>query len=527
MNPSSKEKTVFSVLLLLPIIFIAYFAIAYSSNSIDPGDISAVTVTLPGSEPLEFKNASDISFYANAVMDASEIASPLRPLNEGEAVKLVCDRGDKLLEFTLYPELSLTGCMLDKHDGKLYVLDNETARALLSRSEYSYLYESRFTKPLLLTSGGSVTKVMPSVYEWKYRLISGEYSDYDDSDVYDGVTVYSLYSDRTNSLSFDVPPQSVTVEITDENGDIVPESDVSKLIFARDTLLNIKVSAEWSHSSDSLFYGRATYEFRALYDVPSTISMSANAVEAGGAVLINVRHLNDAETLNVDSSLKVSSLAFSENNGYKTAVLAVDAEAQPGEYDIVFTIGENVITEKLTVLAANRDFHRISIDKDAFDRLLGDPAVKELEGIIRNLNSAVSPIAYGDPSEPLRAPTDTGTLEINFGTQVLMNIDNSTDSHACLSIGKVYKCVDGAKVCAAKAGKVVYSGMTLMLGNVVVIDHGCGLQTWYYCLKSTERSVGEELKAGDVVGFAGSNDYVSGPRICFASSVCGVFADVK
>ena len=65
--------------------------------------------------------------------------------------------------------------------------------------------------------------------------------------------------------------------------------------------------------------------------------------------------------------------------------------------------------------------------------------------------------------------------------------------------------------------------MTLMLGNVVVIDHGCGLQTWYYSLKSTERSVGSELKQGDVVGFAGTNEYVSAPRICFAVSVCGMF----
>lgn len=527
MNQSSKGKTVFSVILLIPIVFIVYFAVVYSSNSINPSDISLVSVTTPGAEKLDFKKEDDISFYVNAVMDATEIAAPLRKLNEKDAVKIICDRGDKLLEYTLYPELSLSGCMIDKNDGKLYVLDNSTARTLLSRDEYSYLYGARFTQPLLLASGDSVTKVMPSVYEWKYRLVSGEYADYTDSDVYDGVSVYSLYSDRENSLNFNVPPSSVTVEFTDENGEIIPENDVSKLIFAKDTIINVKITAEWNHSSDSMFYGKATYSFRALYDIPSTVSFSANAVEAGGTVLVNVRHLNDTEKLSVESQLDVSSLAFSENNGYKTAFLAVDVDAQPGEYDIVITIGDNVINEKLTVLSKERDFHRMSISSDTFERLLGDPAKNELEALIRSLNAEVSPVSYGDPSEPLRAPTDTGTLEIGFGTQVLMNLDGGTDSHACSSIGKVYKCVDGAKVCAAKAGKVVYSGMTLMLGNVVVIDHGCGLQTWYYGLKSTERTVGTELKAGDVVGFAGSNDYVSGPRICFAASVCGMFADVK
>jgi len=513
--------------MLVPIVFIVYLVIVYSSNRIDSSDISQITMTVPEKEPMQLKSEDDINFFVNAIMDATEITQPLRPLNESEAVKLLCDRADKVLEYTLYPELSLTGCMLDKHDGKLYVLDNETAKNLLSRPEFAYLYESRFTQPLLLSSGDSVTKVMPTVYEWKYKKLSGDYVGYTDSGIYDGVTVYNIFADKTNNLGFEVPPQSLLIEMTDENGTPIAGNNISELIFANDTVINIKVTAEWSHNSDSLFFGKATYSFRALYDVPSTLTLSANTVEAGSAISVNVRHLNENESVSVTTDLTVSPLAFSENSGYKTALLAIDPEAKAGEYELVFNIGGSTFTEKLTVTEPKRDFHRLSISAADYERLLGEPAVNELTALIQTLNGSISPTAYADPSLPLKAPTDTGTVDVAVGSQILMNLDGGTDSNAYFAIGNSYKCVDGAKVTAAAAGKVVYSGMTLMLGNVVVIDHGCGLHTWYYGLKSSERAVGDDVKAGDVVGFAGSSDYVSDYRIGFAASVCGMFAKVK
>ncbi len=523
MNQQSKGKSIFCILLLLPLVFIVYLAIVYSSNRIDSSDIRLITLNMPGKEPIEIKSGDDIDFFVNAIMDASEISQPLRPLNESESVKLLCDRADKVLEYTLYPELSLTGCMLDKNDGKLYVLDNNTAKALLSRTEFEYLYESRFTQPLLLTSGDTVTQVMPTVYEWKYRRLAGDYVSYTESDIYDGVTVYSIYADKTNNLGFQIPPQTLSIELSDESGTPIPESSITNLIFANDTIINIKVTAEWNHNSDSLFFGKATYSFRALYDVPSTLTLSANTVEAGSAIAVNVRHLNENENVSVTTDLSVSPLAFSENSGYKTALLAIDTEAQPGEYQLTFTIGGSTFTETLTVTEPTRDFHRLSISTADYERLLGEPAVNELKAMIQTLNGEISATAYTDPSLPLRVPTDTGTLDVGYGSQILMNLDGGTDSKAYYAIGNSYKCVDGAKVTAAAAGKVVYSGMSLMLGNVVVVDHGCGLQTWYYGLKSSERAVGAELKAGDVVGFAGTSDYVSDYRIGFAASVCGMF----
>ena len=99
-----------------------YFAVIYSSNNIDPSDIASVTLEFSDGRKTELTDTDGISLYVNAIMDATEISSPLRAVTDTDGVKILCDRKDKILEYTLYPELSLNGCMISKGDGKYYVL---------------------------------------------------------------------------------------------------------------------------------------------------------------------------------------------------------------------------------------------------------------------------------------------------------------------------------------------------------------------------------------------------------------------
>ena len=142
MEQNSKSKTLICVLLLIPLVFIVYFAVIYSSNNIDPSDIASVTLEFSDGRKTELTDTDGISLYVNAIMDATEISSPLRAVTDTDGVKILCDRKDKILEYTLYPELSLNGCMISKGDGKYYVLTSDSAKALLSRSEYSYLHSA-------------------------------------------------------------------------------------------------------------------------------------------------------------------------------------------------------------------------------------------------------------------------------------------------------------------------------------------------------------------------------------------------
>jgi murein hydrolase activator len=65
----------------------------------------------------------------------------------------------------------------------------------------------------------------------------------------------------------------------------------------------------------------------------------------------------------------------------------------------------------------------------------------------------------------------------------------------------------GDKVLASQNGTVVLSQPLPAFGNVVIIEHEKGVHTLYGRLASSVVTVGNQLKAGDIVGYLGEPDY--------------------
>jgi len=64
-------------------------------------------------------------------------------------------------------------------------------------------------------------------------------------------------------------------------------------------------------------------------------------------------------------------------------------------------------------------------------------------------------------------------------------------------------------VYAANAGKVVYAGVLEYTGNIVVIDHGMGLKTWYYNMGSYTVVEGDMVEKGDQIGTCGNTGFTT------------------
>ena len=77
---------------------------------------------------------------------------------------------------------------------------------------------------------------------------------------------------------------------------------------------------------------------------------------------------------------------------------------------------------------------------------------------------------------------------------------------------------------AANAGEVVYaSSDCLYAGNMVVIEHGYGLKTWYYNLGSIDVSVGDKVARGDKIGTTGQTGFTGEVGAHIAMSVGSTF----
>jgi len=76
-------------------------------------------------------------------------------------------------------------------------------------------------------------------------------------------------------------------------------------------------------------------------------------------------------------------------------------------------------------------------------------------------------------------------------------------------------CTTGTPIKVVSAGTVTFAGTSGAYGNLVKIDHGNGVETWYgHCSKIYVKS-GQKVEAGDVIAAVGSTGNSTGPHLHF------------
>lgn len=78
-----------------------------------------------------------------------------------------------------------------------------------------------------------------------------------------------------------------------------------------------------------------------------------------------------------------------------------------------------------------------------------------------------------------------------------------------------------AKVPAGNDGKVVYADFLGIYGNVVVLDHGLGLQTLYAHLSSVSVAAGDTVVKGQIIGHTGTSGLAGGDHLHYGVIVGG------
>ena len=111
-----------------------------------------------------------------------------------------------------------------------------------------------------------------------------------------------------------------------------------------------------------------------------------------------------------------------------------------------------------------------------------------------------------------------GTISGNFGNQRIFNgVPKSPHS------GTDIATPEGTPVKAAGDGYVVLNGSNYFYGgNMVILDHGMGLQTIYMHLKKSAVKEGEYVKKGQVLGYAGKTGRATGPHLHWGASLNNV-----
>ena len=111
-----------------------------------------------------------------------------------------------------------------------------------------------------------------------------------------------------------------------------------------------------------------------------------------------------------------------------------------------------------------------------------------------------------------------GRISGEFGNQRVFNgIPKSPHS------GTDIAAPEGTPIKAAGNGKVILNGKDYFYtGNMVIIDHGQGLQTIYAHMKESKVKVGDEVKKGQIIGLVGHTGRATGPHLHWGASLNNV-----
>jgi murein DD-endopeptidase MepM/ murein hydrolase activator NlpD len=134
-----------------------------------------------------------------------------------------------------------------------------------------------------------------------------------------------------------------------------------------------------------------------------------------------------------------------------------------------------------------------------------------------------SPASGGSPVGTWRLPVAATRISSGFGK---IRVDPTTPSHTRTHKGLDMIAPIGTPVYAARAGTIVRAGATTGgFGNLVVVDHGGGIHSYYGHLSSVDARVGDQVEAGAHIGKVGSTGRSSAPHLHFEVRREGVSID--
>ena len=231
-------------------------------------------------------------------------------------------------------------------------------------------------------------------------------------------------------------------------------------------------------------------------------------IKQGELILINQ---NNAQTINFTNNLQNKRYTLDSEG---TGLIALPRDAAP-------EMNFNIIT-----IDGKKEYYSIKVKANTWDvqKISGVPAAKvtpsnkDIKQIKREQQDVAKALNNFTTDEywkkgfiiPLQ-----GKISGNFGNQRIFNgIPKSPHS------GTDIAAPEGTPVKAAGDGTVVLSGKDYFYtGNMIIINHGYGLQTIYAHLQTVNVKEGDVISQGDFIGTVGKTGRATGSHLHWGASV--------
>lgn len=197
--------------------------------------------------------------------------------------------------------------------------------------------------------------------------------------------------------------------------------------------------------------------------------------------------------------------------------LIVDKKKQLEQDKAAILLYKEQAASSRNLVNARRQERKNMLDNVLGEKEMAERAYAELEQTSRDIERMIQQMQNPGSSSRIQARASGamiwpvgGSITSSFGWRV-HPIFGTQKFHSGIDIAADH----GEPVAAADSGVVIYADWNGGYGNTVIIEHGNGLQTLYAHNSSLAVSNGQSVRKGQIVSYAGSTGYSTGPHLHF------------
>ncbi len=522
------KKTVIIVLCIIALFIPTYLAIAYyiSAQNAPVAERTVEKFTLRDLEGKEFvfdKNNSEtesekqlLSFFIDMNDSAKKVAELPKQMKDSSCYEAVYKTYNKDRVYRYYFTTNPNEAYYVDSKDNAFSIDVKKATEFLAMKYSESSYEAA-KEPVLTVSNNTVAE--PTSIKWLYKTQDNKY-----------VQTSYIGTDKPSAdvsvsgnfvLDFTNKPDYINVKI--KKGDEILFDDVYENLTPADigeinSVLNVEITAKWYENNEKNSYGEANYTFTANVSAPAEFYLGKETIEQGDVVVLSAKNIVDLSDIKFTSYPEISyTPEFYRDGDYVVALLPISLEWEYSEkYN--FTLSAGGITQDLTLNVTKKKAKAVTQHSASAELVNRTRTAATLDAFTQALKSTVETneaTRYweGNFIEPVnreiycgfwrtREITSTGTKYVHTGVD--------------------YMVVKGDQVLATNKGKVVYVGEQLVSGKLVVIDHGCGIKSWYMHMSEITVNKGDMVEKGAALGTVGATGFTTGLNLHYELTVNGI-----
>ncbi len=508
-----KAKKVIAVILalillivptLLALGYVCYIEFFQKENyfSISLYDENDRLIVTEEDQPESSETSSLSSIFYTLLNEGSKKALEASPNTENKAyVRAVTSYKNTKNDIKCYfSETDKTGFFIDGQD-KAYIIPERINKLFLGTDHAECFYKN---SEIYSLKTKDLDTIIPKEVSWYYKNVNGEYASASLNKTDDNVHTYEITG--AIDIIFEKRPDHVKVTVTEKNkaSKKVSLDELSKLSVDSGSTLNIKIEAEWNKNDTDEKYGSATYDFSVKIKNRSEFSISHDTINAGEFTVLEGTNITDISKIIYTSEDKTITPVFFRDKDVVKALLCFPESDTEKSYSFTVTYGaaSKDFTIKIlpTALKGEISYQYAIHDNENAPNILNDKIKNELLKIKLSKNDLVyfQGNSFSNPTAFGFNEAYTHNSMVKWG---------ETLNYSYTAFGNCYtvNSGNGVSVKTVGAGMVAATGNNSTLGKFVVVDHGCGLRSFYTNLSSIDVNKGDILVSEQIIGKTGSS----------------------